>query len=104
MPKFMSFDDWKNQSDAIYDDFVKIPGCKDWDLDARGSLKNDIIRAVNSQVPKDQAGLKDDFQKAYYDYLWKSAELHKKAYGFWPVFDMYEMESDDPRLDIYSGK
>ena len=104
MPKNMSLDSYVKQNDAIYEDFLKVPGCRAWIMNARGSEKNDIIRAVNNQIAKDQAGLKDDVQKAYYDYLWKSAELHQKAYGFWPVFDMYEMESDDARLDIYSGK
>ena len=101
MPKFMSLKEWTQKSTSIYKTFCAIPGCEEWSYNARGSRKNDIIRAVNSQIPKNEAGLKDEFEKAYYDYLWKTAELHKKAYGVWPAFDVYEIESDDERLEIY---
>jgi hypothetical protein len=37
-----------------------------------------------------------------YDRLWKEAEDHVKKYGDWPVFENVEIESDDPRLDIYN--
>ena len=69
----------------------------------RGSRKNDIIDAVNRKVPKDKAGLKSDVEKMFYDNLWAEAEALQKKYGDWPVFDMYEIESDDPRLDIYNN-
>ena len=104
MPKNMSMAEWAKRRQALYDAFIAIPGCSDWIIQARGSDKNDIARAVNAKVPAADAGLKDKHQKAYYDYLWKDAELHQEAYGFWPTFDMCEMESDDPRLDRYSDK
>ena len=69
----------------------------------RGSRKNDIIDAVNRKVPKENAGLKLDVEKMFYDRLWAEAEAHQKKYGDWPVFEICEIESDDPRLDIYNN-
>ena len=68
----------------------------------RGSRKNGIISAVNRKVPKEKVGLKTEVEKIFYGELWKEAVAHEKKYGFWPTFEMYEVESDDPRLDIYS--
>lgn len=69
----------------------------------RGSRINDIIHAVNFKIPKAEAGLKNEVERRYYDNLTKEAQNHEKEYGFWPAFDMVEIETDDPRLDIYSG-
>ena len=66
------------------------------------SRKNDIIHAVNSKTPKEKAGLKNAEEREYFDTLMKEAEEHEGKYGFWPTFEMGEMEYDDPRLDIYS--
>ena len=67
----------------------------------RGSRKNQIIRAVNNKIPKDKAGLKSPVEKKFFDNLMKEAEAHEKKYGFWPTFDMCEIETDDPVLDVY---
>lgn len=68
---------------------------------ARASRLNELTDAVNRKTPKAEAGLKEEFEEMYYDRLWKEAEDHEKKYGFWPTFEMEEIESDDPALDIY---
>ena len=72
--------------------------------DMPGSRMNDIIHAVNCKVPKASAGLKSDIDKMFYDRLWAQAMAHLKKYGDWPVFDMCEVDTNDPRIDIYGGK
>lgn len=61
---------------------------------------NQITMAVNARADID---LKDNVEKQYHSNLMKEAKAHKKKYGEWPVFEMQEIESDDPALDIYSG-
>lgn len=68
---------------------------------ARASRLNEITEAVNRKVPKDEAGLNEEFEEMYYDRLWKEAEAHAKKHGFWPTFEMDEIDTDDPVLDIY---
>lgn len=68
----------------------------------RGSRKNEIITAVNHKVPKKDAGLKTEVERIFYARLWKEAAAHEEKYGKWPVFDMCEIETDDPCMDIYS--
>ena len=68
----------------------------------RGSRKNEIIYAVNCKLPENEIGLKGEVEKQFYDNLIKQANDHVKKYGDWPVFEMYEIESDDPVLDIYN--
>ena len=70
----------------------------------RGSRKNEIIAAVNRKVSSKDAGLKTEVERTFYARLWKEAAAHEKKYGKWPVFDMCEIETDDPRLDIYSSE
>lgn len=67
-----------------------------------GSRWNAIISAVNMNVPKDKAGLKDEAEEALYDSIKAEADELEKRGGVRPVFDMVEIESDDPALDIYS--
>ena len=66
-----------------------------------GSRLNQIIDAVNRKVAKDKTGLKDEVEKKFFDDLMQEAEEHVKKYGSWPTFEMCEIESDDPVLDIY---
>lgn len=66
-----------------------------------GSRLNVIVRAVNSKLPKDQIELNSEVEDMFFDRLMKEANAHVKKYGDWPVFDMFEIESDDPILDIY---
>lgn len=68
----------------------------------RGSRKNDIISAVNRKASKKEAGIKTEVEQIFYNRLWKEATAHEKKYGKWPVFEQCEVETDDPRLDIYS--
>ena len=67
----------------------------------RGSRLNEIISAVNNKIPKKDAGLKDAVEERFYDNLVKEADDLEKRGGVRPVFDSVEIESDDPRLDIY---
>lgn len=69
----------------------------------RESRKNEIISAVNRKVPQKKAGLKTEVERIFYERLWKEATAHEKKYGKWPVFEMCEIETNDPRLDIYSS-
>lgn len=97
----MTFEEYMKRSQALSEELDKIPGYRDWSNNAKASRRNEIAHAVNCRVSAAEIGLKDKFEKAWYNYLWKSAELHNKRYGFWPVFEMEEIESDDPKTDIY---
>ena len=70
-------------------------------LKTPNSKLNVIIDAVNRKHSKEEAGLKNEFEEMFYDKLWKEAEEHVKKYEEWPVFEMGEIESEDPILDIY---
>ena len=69
--------------------------------ETRTSRLNDIIYAVSCRVPKEEAGLANTFESVFYDELTAEAQEHEKKYGCWPVFEIGEIEWDDPRLDIY---
>ena len=62
---------------------------------------NRILYAVNCKVPKTEFGNLSEQEASCYDGFWKEAEEHQSKYGFWPVFEMSEIEYDDPALDIY---
>lgn len=68
----------------------------------RESRKNDIISAVNRKVSAKEVGLTTEVEKLFYKRLWREATAHEKKYGKWPAFEMCEVETNDPRLDIYS--
>ena len=68
---------------------------------AKASRLNQIISAVNRKVEKKSAGLENEFEEMFFDRLMTEAKAHEKKYGKWPVFEMNEIESDDPALDIY---
>jgi len=65
------------------------------------SRLNRIIDAVNRRYPKEAIGVRPGPEDVWYDAIWKNAEDHLAEYGVWPVFDMGEIEYDDPVLDIY---
>ena len=69
----------------------------------RESRKNEIISAVNHKVPKKEAGLKTEVERVFYARLWREATAHEKKYGKWPTFEMCEVETNDPSLDIYNS-
>lgn len=69
----------------------------------RATRLNEITRAVNNKVPKAKAGIKGEIESRYYDDLWKEAMEIQEKFGEWPVFEMEEIESDDPTLDIYKN-
>ena len=97
----MSKNEYLKRSEALCDELEKIPGYKKWRASSRASRRNEISYAVSCKVPEEKAGLKGNMEKAWFNYLWKTAELHEEIYGFWPVFEAEELESDDPRLEIY---
>ena len=66
-----------------------------------GSRKNEIIRAVNLKASKEEAELKGEVEEMFYNNLVAQAKEHEKKWGDWPVYEMCEIESDDPKLDIY---
>lgn len=94
MPKNMSLAEWGNRSKALSEAFNAIPGCTDWFVSAGARRRNAIAAAVNSKIPKEKAGLSGEFEAAYYELLWKEAQLHQEAYGFWPTFEVEEIEYD----------
>lgn len=67
-----------------------------------GSRKNEIIYAVNLKASKDEIELKGEVEEKFYEGLVAQAKEHEKKWGEWPVFEMCEIESDDPKLDIYN--
>lgn len=67
------------------------------------SRLNEIADAVNKKTPKAKAGLKGEIESKFYDNLWKQAMTVQKKFGDWPVYEMQEIETDDPKLDIYSA-
>lgn len=67
-----------------------------------GSRKNEIIHAVNLKASKEEIELKGAIEEKFYDNLVAQANEHEKKWGEWPVYQMCEIESDDPKLDIYN--
>ena len=65
------------------------------------SRLNKIIYAVNSRIPKEEAGLNGEVEKMFFDRLEKEAASYEKRGGVRPFFTPGEIESDDPCLDIY---
>ena len=70
----------------------------------RASRLNQITYAVNCKVPKEEIGLKSEVEEMYYDSLIKQANEHFEKYGFYPTFEMEEIDYDDPCLDIYKDE
>lgn len=103
MPKNMSFEEWSKRSGDLTKKLDAIPGYREWSHTSRASRRNDISYAVSCKVPKEEVALENAFEEAWYAYLWATAELHEEAYGYWPTFEMEEIETDDPRLDIYGS-
>lgn len=68
----------------------------------RTSRLNQIIYAVNCKVPKANIRLDDEVEEMYFDRLMMQAKAHEEKYHEWPSFEMGEIESDDPCLDIYN--
>ena len=67
----------------------------------RASRQNDIAYAVSCRVPKEEFEFRAKIDERYFDLLIEEAEAHIKKYSFWPVFEMEEIDYDDPILDIY---
>ncbi len=62
---------------------------------------NRILDAVNRRYPKEAINLRNEEEEMYYDRFWAEAEELAAKYGDWPVFEMGEIDYDDPLLDIY---
>lgn len=79
----------------------KMTPYEEWFSNLTGRQTNEFLRAVNAKTPKDQIEFKNKFGEQYYDRLWEEAEAHEKKYGFWPTYEMCEIEWEDPVLDVY---
>ena len=64
--------------------------------------RNRISTLVSCRVPKEEADLKNTYEEMYFDLLMEQAEAHLIKYGFWPTFEMEELDYDDIP-DIYSN-
>ena len=62
---------------------------------------NRMLYAISCRVPEEEFGELTEQEAECYQGFWKEAEEHQERYGFWPVFEMGEIEYDDPVLDIY---
>lgn len=62
---------------------------------------NMVLRLVNMKIPKAEVENLTKEEAELYDSSWAEAEAHEKKYGEWPVFEMVEIEWEDPALDIY---
>lgn len=62
---------------------------------------NVILKAVNEKKALKESDAKSEVEKMLYERTMKEARTHEQKYGKWPVFEMCEIESDDPALDIY---
>lgn len=67
----------------------------------RGSRLNEIIRMVNTLTPKEEAGLTTPVEEMFFDRLMAEADRDEKRFGKRTIFENVEIESDDPKLDIY---
>lgn len=67
-----------------------------------GSEWNVLIRLVNKKVPPSEVGRLGDEKEKLYKKMWEEAKEHEKRYGEWPVYELAEIDWDDPVLDIYS--
>ena len=74
---------------------------EEWRYNLSGRGWNKILYAVTCKTPKEELDLKNEFEERLYDETWQHAEEHLKKYGFWPAFELAEIEWDDPVLDIY---
>ena len=68
----------------------------------RNSRLNEIIRMVNTQTPKEEAELKSPVEEMFFDRLVAEAKRDEARTGKRTIFENLEIETDDPRLDIYS--
>ena len=66
------------------------------------SRLNQIIMAVNEKTPKQGVLFNSPVEEQYFDNLVSYAKDMEKRTGKYPVYDMREIEYDDPVLDIYS--
>ena len=64
--------------------------------------KNEIIRLVNYKTPKDEIPFRSRTEEQFYENLIREAEETQNRIGVWPIFELCEIDYDDPVLDIYS--
>lgn len=68
-----------------------------------GRETNRLLYAVNCKVPMEEMEFKSEIEREAFKRFWEEAEALHKKYGFWPVFEMCEIEWDDPCLNIYNS-
>ena len=64
--------------------------------------RNRISTLVSCRVPKEEPDLNNTYEEMYFDLLMEQAEAHLIKYGFWPTYEMEELDYDDIP-DIYSN-
>ena len=89
----------KKELRSVYMDYADYH--KAWD-EIRQSRKNDIIAAVNSKIQKDEITFNDEAELKYFEYLTAEADAYEEYGGVRPIFEMGEIDYDDPILDIYN--
>ncbi len=62
---------------------------------------NRIISLVNYKTPKEKCDLRSVEEERFYDNLINEAKEMMDRTGIWPIFDVCELDYDDPALDIY---
>jgi len=92
MPKNMTLEEYSKRSKALREEFDKIPGYRKWILEVSPRRRNSISRSVSCKESKAEVEFANEYEEAWYDYLWKEAELHEDAYGFWPTFELEETD------------
>ena len=83
----------------VYADYTKYHEA--WNL-IRQSRKNEIIAAVNAKILKENMDFNNEAEAKYYEYLTAEADAYEEYGGVRPIFEMGEIDYDDPVLDIYN--
>ena len=64
--------------------------------------RNEIVMAVNEGLSKEEANLKSEAEKQYFDSMIKQGEEFKKEHGEFPLFELEELDYEDPELDMFN--
>lgn len=83
-------------------EFDELPLKSDFENETLSNRQMEsMIRAINDKVSVYDYVFRSPREREFYENVWNEAEAHEKKYGFWPCFELPEIDWDDPRLDIY---
>lgn len=85
----------------VYEDYKDY--YEAWDH-IKQSRKNKITAAVNARIKKEDFEFNNEAELKYYEYLVEEADAYEEYGGVRPVFEMGEIDYDDPVLDIYNDE